>query len=104
MRAKTALLSTVHLHTTMMQSEKPLVTYHKWTESELALVTEGIAKYGHRWRLIKKFMLPDVPVQTIKNKYYSQVNKMKNNAKVVPQDVVVHKEEEQEIGQLIRIL
>lgn len=87
-----------------MQSEKPLVTYHKWTESELALVTEGIAKYGHRWRLIKKFMLPDVPVQAIKNKYYSQVNKMKNRAALAQQSNVLCKEEEQDISQLIRIL
>ena len=87
-----------------MQSEKSMVTYHRWTERELALITEGIAKYGHRWRLIKKFMLPDVPVQTIKNKYYSQVNKIKQGFRVAQETTLVQKEEEQDISQLIRIL
>ena len=96
-----------HPHTTIMEGEKSVVTYHKWTESELALVTEGIAKYGHRWRLIKKFMLPDVPIQTIKNKYYSQVNKRKNSERAMAlseSSQSSRSEEEQDIGELIRIL
>ncbi|CAL6005698.1 Conserved_hypothetical protein [Hexamita inflata] len=47
------------------------ITYHKWTDEELAKVQRGITEYGHRWRLIQQNLLPHMPIQTIKNKFYS---------------------------------
>ncbi|CAL6005682.1 Conserved_hypothetical protein [Hexamita inflata] len=47
------------------------ITYHKWTDEELAKVQRGITEYGHRWRLIQQNLLPHLPIQTIKNKFYS---------------------------------
>jgi hypothetical protein len=49
--------------------------YHKWTEKELKILEKGVDTYGHKWKVIHIHLLPSLPVQTIKNKYYAIHNR-----------------------------
>ena len=55
--------------------------YHKWSSEELDTLAKGVAAYGHKWKAIQSNLLPHLPVQTIKNKYYASQNKTETEEK-----------------------